>query len=145
MKLLTTLALVLIWTGAFSQKFDVIGDWEGYKVLTKNPKKEALADSLKFRSILSMNADSTFTLVTSGFEVVMGKFQVNPNVISLYKLIGFEDYQLYWEMRWSPPGKDPYADTPEIDMMIPTQAEVKNLKKKTVYTTQVYALYKRIE
>lgn len=145
MKLLTTLALLLLWTCAFSQNFDVIGDWDGYKVLTKNPKKEAVADSLNFKSVLSMNADSTFTLVTSGFEVVMGKYKVHPNVISLYKLVGFEDYELYWEMRWAPPGEDPNPDSPEIDMMIPTQAEVMHLKKKTVYTTQVYVLFKKME
>lgn len=145
MKLLTTLLLVLLTSEANSQNLDLIGTWENNSVMTGNSKKEELADSLTFKSVLSMNADSTFTLVTSGFEIVMGKFKIQKNFIVFYKLVGFEDYQRFWDIRLEEGQVDPFPDTPEIDMMLPTQALVQNKKKKKPFTSQVYVFYTKIE
>ena len=47
------------------------------------PKKFVLTDPNSFKSVLSMNSDSTFTLITSGYAVVMGKLTTGPNYIIL--------------------------------------------------------------
>jgi hypothetical protein len=68
---------------AFVQNIDIIGTWTGYDVQTSNPKKFVLTDPNSFKSVLSMNSDSTFTLITSGYAVVMGKLTTGPNYIIL--------------------------------------------------------------
>ncbi|NQY66973.1 MAG: hypothetical protein HRT72_04530, partial [Flavobacteriales bacterium] len=144
MKLILTVFAVCLLNGAFAQNIDLIGTWTGYNVQTGNPKKFALADSSSFKSVLSMNSDSTFTLITRGHEIVMGNFTAGPNFIILFKLVGFEDYERYWDIRWTK-GNDPYEQTSEIDMLIPTMATVLNKKKNTTGVTQVYVLYKKTE
>lgn len=137
------LALVMSYSVS-AQNLDIIGSWANSKVITGNEKKEELVNSQTFSSVLSLNADSTFTLVTSGFEIVMGKFTAGPNFIIFFKLIGFEDYQRFWDVRWES-GNDPFPDTPEIDMMIPTQALVQNKKKMKPFTSRVYVIFEKIE
>lgn len=127
-----------------AQDLDLIGSWANSIVITGNEKKEELVNPQTFSSALSLNADSTFTLVTTGFEIVMGKFTAGPNFIIFFKLIGFEDYQRFWDIRWQE-GNDPFPDTPEIDMMIPTQAMVQNKKKMKPFTSQVYVIFEKIE
>lgn len=144
MKLILTALAISLLNGAFAQNIDLIGTWTGYDVLTSNPKKLVLADPDSFKSVLSMNSDSTFTLITNGYEVVMGKFTAGPNYIILFKLVGFEDYERYWDIRWVS-GNDPYDQTPEIDMLIPTMGEILNKKKNTKEVSQIYGLFKKTE
>lgn len=146
MKSIIVLLSLLVTTSSYSQDFNVVGTWEGYKVIIGNPNKYELADSAIFQSILSMNPDSTFTLVTSGLEIVMGKFTAGPNNFMLSRLVGFEQYREFWDVRWPPGTSDPYTDTPDvIDILIPTHANVMHKKKKKVSIEQVYVLYRRIE
>jgi hypothetical protein len=130
-----------------SQEIDLLGTWSSYDVIPLNPKKEIVTEATKlnFRSALTLNEDSTFTLVTSGYEVVMGKFSIRNRILTLFKLQGFEEYERYWEIQWPFEGNDPYPDTEVIDIYIPTQCEVQHKKKGTTYTAQVYALYKRVD
>jgi len=146
MKLFTTTLILLLSVGSFSQTLDVVGSWENSLVMTGNDKKEELVDSLRFSSILSLNSDSTFTLVTSGYEAVMGKFSMGSNYIVFFKLTGFEEYQRFWDIRWEQGTNDPFADTPGvIDMMLPTKALVQNKKKRKPFTSQVYVVYTKLE
>ncbi|MFT6245651.1 MAG: hypothetical protein ACJA0U_002800 [Salibacteraceae bacterium] len=144
MKIILTVLAICLFNSTFAQNIDIIGTWTGYDVQTSNPKKFVLADPNSFKSVLSMNSDSTFTLITSGYEVVMGKFTAGPNYIILFKLVGFEVYERYWDIRWAN-GNDPYDQTPEIDMLIPTMAEVLHKKKNTKEVLQVYGLFKKTE
>lgn len=144
MKLLLIALALLASNTTFSQDVDLIGSWESTRVMTGNDKKEELVNPSAFRSVLTLNADSTFTLITSGSEIVMGKYSTGPNLIIFFKLVGFESYQQFWDVRWPEGDTDPFPETPEFDFMIPTQALVQNKKKMKPFTSQVYAVFKKI-
>lgn len=139
-------SLILVPFFSTAQQPDILGTWECYEAVPYNTKKEMIADTTGIKSTLELNTDSTFTIVTKGHEIVMGYFTCSPGSIILFKLIGFEDYQRFWEIRWTPGEKDPYPNTKGIiDINLPTVAKVKHRKKNTEYVTDVYGLYKRIE
>ncbi|MDC0098971.1 hypothetical protein OAI90_01670 [Crocinitomicaceae bacterium] len=127
---------------AFAQNINIIGTSTRHEVQTSNLKRFVLADPNSFKSVLYMN--STFTLITNGYAVVIGKLTTGPNYIILFKRVGFEDYESYWDTRWVG-GNDSYDQTPEIDILIPTMAEVLHKKKNTKKVSKVYGLFKKME